>query len=98
MEGLYQSTESCDWNRLHYLALNNRDSEIRTMVLHTQQLSVRIPAVRKVTKDGTFKFSTKNGDTSLSVKEKQIIVCDIVSSLRLDLPFVSSLKCIEPSV
>lgn len=78
--------------------MENRDSEIRAMVLHAQQLSVRIPVVRKVTKDGTFKFSTENGDTSLSVKENQIIVCDIVSILRFDLPFVSSLMCIEPSI
>lgn len=90
MEGLYQKTESCDWSKLHYLAMANRDSEIRAMVLHAQQLSVRMPVVRKVTRDGTFKFSIENGDTSLSVKEKQIIVCDIVSILRFCLAYVSS--------
>ena len=86
MEGLYEKTESCDWSKLQYHAMADRDSKIRAMVLHAQQLSVRMPAVRKVTRDGTFKFSPENGETSLSVKENQIIVCDIVSILRFDLP------------
>ena len=125
MEELYQKKEPCDWKKLQKkepcdwktlqkLAMENCDSEIRAMVLDAQQKSVRIPAVRQVTKagkfvnteDGKFEFSTEEGDTSRSVKEKkiikfeekQIIVCDIVSILRFDLPFVSSLMCIEPSI
>ena len=88
MEGLYRDPESCDWKKIHYLALTNRDAEIRPMVVNAQQLSVRMPVIRKVIKSGS--FLADDGKTVLfSVEESKTktIVCDVVSNQSLQNPF-----------
>lgn len=82
MEGLYRDPQSCDWKKIHYLALANRDIEIRAMVLTAQQLSVRMPVIRKVIKSGNF-LADDGKTVLLSVEEGKTIVCDVVSTQSL---------------
>ena len=79
MEGLYKQPKTCDWRKIQRLALeDDSDSEIRSMVLSAQRLSVRMPVIRKVIKPGKF-LGEDRKTVLLTVKEGETIICDVAS-------------------
>ena len=73
-------SDSTDWLQIQELALKDdeeSDAKIQVKVLEAQRQSVKLPFIRKVSKDGV--IIPVNGE-KVNLKRGQIIICDIVSS------------------
>lgn len=71
---------TCEWLKVQTAALKDdpaSDEEIKLSVLEAQRLSVKLPVVRKVAKSVTVKGAE---DKERSLKENQLVICDVVSS------------------
>ena len=84
INGLYNletddARSASGWLEVQKLAIANdakSDSDLTTMVLEAQHVSVRLPILRRAIKDTDVK-NTK-GKVLFSVKKGQTVICDIV--------------------
>lgn len=82
----------CDWQRIQDWAFEDDNdfwvfddvrssfSKIKTLCLEAQRKSVKLPIIRKATKDVNVKDPAKpNGAPLLTIKQGQTVICDLVS-------------------